>query len=312
MMTNNVSFPAEREARREGPARLARLVFRFCRGATRRVRASAARRRREIITSASAHRTVSRLAGAILGLASLAFLYLPAHAQELVSGLSTDLIQITSNFNGTDIVMFGALEDQPPANANKDEDLVIVIRGPPVDMTVRRKQRVWGVWINRDQVQLSGMPGYYFLASTRPLDDIATLTTLQRFRLGTENLPATVSGAPADQAASFRAAAVRDLKRDHLYWESPTGIDFLSRTLFRAQIPIPAAVPPGEYRAEVYLFRGGTVVSAQSSPLFVDKSGFERQVYNFAYQAAFAYGAATIAMALGFGYAGFILFRRRA
>lgn len=235
-----------------------------------------------------------------------------AHAQELVSGLSTDLIQITSNFNGTDIVMFGALEDQPAANANKDVDLVIVIRGPPVDMTVRRKQRIFGVWINRDQVQLSGMPGYYFLASTRPLDDIASLTTLQRFRLGTNSLPATVEGAPPDQAAAFKAAAVRDLKRDHLYWESPTGIDFLSRTLFRAQIPIPAAVPPGEYRAEVYLFRGGTVVSAQSSPLFVDKSGFERQVYNFAYQASFAYGAATIAMALGFGYAGFVVFRRRA
>jgi uncharacterized protein (TIGR02186 family) len=236
----------------------------------------------------------------------------PAHAQELVSGLSTDLIQITSNFNGTDIVMFGALEDQPPATANKDVDLVIVIRGPPVDMTVRRKQRLFGVWINRDQVQLSGMPGYYFLASTRPIDDIATLTTLQRFRLGTESLQATVQGAPPDQVAAFKAAAVRDLKRDHLYWESPTGIDFLSRTLFRAQIPIPAAVPPGEYRAEVYLFRGGTVVSAQSSPLFVDKSGFERQVYNFAYQASFAYGAATIAMALGFGYAGFVVFRRRA
>ena len=260
--------------------------------------------------SRHAHSWVGGIVGILLTFTSLPIS--PAQAQDLVSGLSTDLIQITSNFNGTDIVMFGALENENPANANKDVDLVIVIRGPPVDMTVRRKQRILGVWINRDEVQLSGMPGYYFLASTRPLDDIASIATLQRFRLGTENLQAAVQGAPAGQAAAFRAAAVRDLKRDHLYWESPTGIDFLSRTLFRAQIPIPAAVPAGEYRAEVFLFRGGTVVSAQSSPLFVDKSGFERQVYNFAYQASFAYGAATIAMALGFGYAGFVVFRRRA
>lgn len=253
------------------------------------------------------------VAAAILGIAALAFVSPAAHAQDLVSGLSTDLIQITSNFNGTGILMFGNLEigEQTPAN-NKDVDLVIVIRGPPVDMTVRRKDRVFGIWINREQVQLSGMPGYYFLASTRPLDDIASLPTLQRFRLGTENLEATVRGAPPDQAAAFRAAAVRDLKRDHLYWESPTGIDFLSRTLWRAQISIPAAVPPGEYRAEVFLFRGGTVVSAQSSPLFVDKSGFERQVYNFAYQASFAYGFATVVLALGFGWTGFVVFRRRA
>jgi uncharacterized protein (TIGR02186 family) len=235
-----------------------------------------------------------------------------ANAQELVSGLSTDLIQINSQFNGTDIVMFGAIDIDQTAQ-NKDQDLVIVIRGPPVDMTVRRKERLFGlIWINRSQVQLGGMPGYYFLASTRPIDDIASLATLQRFRLGTANLDATVRGAtdPA-QVSAFRAAAVRDLKRQHLYWESPTGIDFLSRTLFRAQIPVPAAVPPGEYRAEVYLFRGGQVVSAQSSPLFVDKTGFERQVYNYAYQASLAYGLAAIAMALVFGYAGFVIFRYR-
>jgi uncharacterized protein (TIGR02186 family) len=235
-----------------------------------------------------------------------------ADGQELASGLSTDLIQITSNFNGTDIVLFGAIETMPEAAPNKDQDLVIVIRGPAVDMTVRRKERVFGIWINREEVQLSGMPGYYFLASTRPLDDIATLPNLQRFRLGTANLDATVHGAVSpEDAIAFRAAAVRDLKRDHLYWESPTGIEFLSRTLFRAQIPIPAAVPPGEYRAEVFLFRGGIVVSAQSSPLFVDKSGFERQVYNYAYQASFAYGFVTVLMALGFGYTGFVVFRRR-
>jgi uncharacterized protein (TIGR02186 family) len=233
-------------------------------------------------------------------------------SQELVSGLSTDLIQITSNFNGTDIVLFGAIEMQGENTANKDQDLVIVIRGPPVDMTVRRKARIFGIWLNRDEIQLSGVPGYYFLASTRPLDDIATLPTLQRFRLGTANLDATVRGARSpEEAAAFRAAAVRDLKREHLYWESPTGIEFLSRTLFRAQIPIPAAVPPGEYRAEVFLFRGGAVVSAQTSPLFVDKSGFERQVYNYAYQTSFAYGMVTVFMALGFGWAGFAVFRRR-
>ncbi len=244
---------------------------------------------------------------------SLALLCGGAEGQELASGLSTDLIQITSNFNGTDIVLFGAIESAPDAMPNKDQDLVIVIRGPPVDMTVRRKGRVFGIWMNREVVQLSGMPGYYFLASTRPLDDIATLPTLQRFHLGTANLDATVHGAVSpEDAIAFRAAAVRDLKRDHLYWESPTGIEFLSRTLFRAQIPLPAAVPPGEYRAEVFLFRGGQVVSAQSSPLFVDKSGFERQVYNYAYQASFAYGFVTVLMALGFGYAGFIIFRRRA
>jgi len=235
-----------------------------------------------------------------------------ARADDLVSGLSTDLIQITSNFTGTDIVLFGAIEPTEEAGPAKDQDLVIVIRGPQVDMMVRRKKRILGVWVNSEQVAFTGLPGYYFLASTRPLDDIASLPTQQRFRLGTSSLEASTKGRiTADEAAAFRAAAIRDRKREHLYWESPSGIDFLSRTLFRARIPVPAAVPPGEYRAEVYLFQSGTVVSAQSSPLFIDKSGFERRVYNYAYQASFAYGFAAVLMAIAFGWAGFLVFRQR-
>jgi uncharacterized protein (TIGR02186 family) len=242
----------------------------------------------------------------------LALVSATAKADDLVSGLSTDLIQITSNFTGTDIVLFGAIEPTEEAGPAKDQDLVIVIRGPQLDMTVRRKKRILGIWVNSEQVQFTGMPGYYFLASTRPLDDIASLPTQQRFRLGTSSLDATTKGRISpDEAIAFRAAAIRDRKREHLYWESPTGIEFLSRTLFRARIPVPAAVPPGEYRAEAYLFQGGTVVSAQSSPLFIDKSGFERRVYNYAYQASFAYGFAAVLMAIAFGWAGFLVFRPR-
>lgn len=255
---------------------------------------------------------MSRARAALFLLLAL-FAAAPARAADLVSGLSTDLIQINSNFTGTDIVLFGAVEPGNDTGPGQSQDLVVVIRGPQLDMTVRRKERILGIWVNREQIAFTGLPGFYFLASTRALDDIASLPTLQRFRLGTANLEsATRASVSADEARAFRAAAIRDRKRERLYWESPTGIEFLSRTLFRARIPVPATVPPGQYRAEVYLFQGGTVVSAQSSPLFIDKSGFERQVYNYAFQASLAYGFAAVLMALAFGWAGFVLFRPRA
>jgi uncharacterized protein (TIGR02186 family) len=236
----------------------------------------------------------------------------PAKAADLVSGLSTDLIQITSNFTGADIVVFGAIEPSEELGPPSEQDLVVVIRGPALDMTVRRKARVLGVWVNREQVVFSGLPGYYFLASTRPLDDIASLQTQERFRLGTTNLEYAIPpGVEREEADAFRAAAIRDRKREGLYWESPTGIEFLSRTLFRARIPVPASVPPGLYRSEVYLFQGGTVVSAQSSPLFIDKTGFERRVYDFAYQRSLAYGISAVLMSILFGWLASVAFRQR-
>jgi len=244
--------------------------------------------------------------------AALLFTASTAEAADLVSGLSTDLIQITSNFTGADIVLFGAIEPTEELGPTGDQDLVVVIRGPAQEMTVRRKTRILGIWINREQIAFTGLPGYYFLASTRPLDDIASPATQERFRLGTANLEYQIPpGINRDEANAFRAAAIRDRKRERLYWESPTGIEFLSRTLFRARIPVPASVPPGLYRAEVYLFQRGTVVSAQSSPLFIDKTGFERRVYDFAYQRSLAYGISSVLMAIVLGWAASVAFRQR-
>lgn len=235
------------------------------------------------------------------------FASIEARAAELVSGLSTDIVQITSSFAGTELTIFGAVDTPRTGGA----DLVVVVRGPALDMTVRRKERILGIWVNREQVAFSGFPGYYFLASTRPLDAIATPATLQRFRLGAANLNgAAKTPIPAIEAAELRAAIVRDRTRAYLYSEAPSGIEFLSPTLFRARVPLPASVPPGEYRAEVYLFQAGTAAGAQSTPLSIDKSGFERTVYNLAYRDSLLYGLATVLMSFVLGWAGYFLFRQ--
>src|SRR5262249_18495618 len=81
--------------------------------------------------------------------AVLLALCLPAQAAGIVAGLSTDLIQITSSFTGTDFVLFGAIDPPRTAALAALQDLVVVIRGPALDMTVRRKERVFGIWVNR-------------------------------------------------------------------------------------------------------------------------------------------------------------------
>jgi uncharacterized protein (TIGR02186 family) len=112
----------------------------------------------------------------------------PASAEQLVSGISQDLIQITSNYTGSDIVVFGAVEGTPNTEERAPRDVVVVVRGPDADITVRRRDRVAGVWINHDAAKLSGMPSYYFLASTRPLSAIAPPDALTHYNIGLQNL----------------------------------------------------------------------------------------------------------------------------
>jgi uncharacterized protein (TIGR02186 family) len=255
-----------------------------------------------------------RAATCIAGLlaALLALPAAPARADDLVSGLSQDQIEITSNYTGTDLVVFGAIESRNQAIGPAPRDVVVVVRGPDVTMTVRQKDRVAGLWINRHEVTLTGMPGYYYLASTRPLDKIAAKPVLARYQLGLANLmPSGYSTHSAMEAQIYANAAVRQQARAGLYQETAKGIDFLSYSLFRVRVPVPAGVPRGQYTAEVFLFQNGNVVSAQSTPLFVDQIGLERRLFGFAHQWPLAYGVATVLMALLLGWISSFVFRRQ-
>jgi uncharacterized protein (TIGR02186 family) len=243
---------------------------------------------------------------ALLAAAALCFAAPALASEDLVSGLSQDTVEITSNYTGTDIVVFGAIEH--PEDTGTD-DVVIVVRGPDADMTVRRKERVVAIFLNRDQAKLYDMPSYYFLSSTRPVDKIAPSYTLQRYSIGLSNLVPTRIVSHHD-AEPFRQALIRHLKADGLYGEAPAGVEFLSPTLFRARVPVPATVPRGQYNVEVYLFRDGTVVSAQSTPLYIDQTGLERRLYNFAQESPLSYGVTTVLMATLLGWLSSLVFRR--
>lgn len=258
------------------------------------------------------YRADNRYRGAIAGGCFLvAFLSAasPAAAEELASGVSQDLIQITSNYTGSDIVVFGAVEGQTNPRASKD--VVVVVRGPDTDITVRRREQVAGIWVNRDAADLSGMPSYYFLASTRPLSAIASASTLDRYSIGLQSLTPSAIHSHHDYQP-FRQAALRQMIHDGLYSQLAGGVEFLSNTLFRAHVPVPAGVVRGQYNVEVYLLQGGKVISAQSTPLFIDQTGLERRLYNFAHERAFYYGLVTILMALALGWISALLFRRAA
>jgi uncharacterized protein (TIGR02186 family) len=234
-----------------------------------------------------------------------------AAAADLVSGLSQDQIEITSNYTGTDLVVFGAIEHRETDAPNAHYNVIVVLRGPEVDMTVRQKARTAGLWINRHEVTLKGMPGYYYAASTGPLDRITSSSILERYELGVPNVePTAYTVHTATEAQVYTDAAIRAEARQGFYKEAPDGVEFLSNSLFRVRVPVPAGVPRGQYTAEVYLFQNGNVLSAQSTPLFIDQTGLERQLFGFAHSWPLAYGIATVAMALMLGWMSSLVFRR--
>ncbi|WP_328702945.1 TIGR02186 family protein [Arenibaculum pallidiluteum] len=238
--------------------------------------------------------------GAILGAGIL--LAATARAQQLVADLSSHLIAITTGFTGTEVVLFGAV-DGPG-------DVAVVVQGPAGRVNVRRKERIAGIWMNTRSVEFDDVPGYYAVATSRPVERLAEPSVLAREEIGTSNIALVATGAPPGRAAEFREALIRGKRSQGLYPEGPVPVTFLGDRLFRTTIHFPANVPTGAYTVGVFLFRNGQVISAQTTPLVVSKIGFSAEVYEFATRQSLAYGIAAVAVALASGWAAGAVFRR--
>jgi uncharacterized protein (TIGR02186 family) len=226
-----------------------------------------------------------------------------ARAEPLVADLSDHLIAITTGFTGTDLLLFGAT-DGPG-------DVVAVIRGPTGRTIVRRMGRLFGIWVNRDSLDFDEVPSFYAVAASRPLSQLLTPETAQRYGIGLDHLGVQ----PPDDAvpaetADMLEALTRIKIREKLFRPEPGKVIFLGGQLFRADFHFPANVPTGSYLVQVLLLRNGKVASAQTTPLVVSKVGVGADVYQFAHRHAAAYGVLAIVIALLAGWMAHLAFRR--
>jgi len=90
----------------------------------------------------------------------------------------------------------------------------------------------------------------------------------------------------------------------------PNGVTFLTPTLYRTSIPLPAEVPVGDYDVDVKLFADNVMVARTSSAFEIIKVGFEQFVATGARDYSLLYGLATAMMALTTGWFASIVFRR--
>jgi uncharacterized protein (TIGR02186 family) len=258
----------------------------------------------------------STLATAVVALAlGAVFAASPAQAERLIVSVSNHRVTVTPNYAGEELVLFGSVEKDASTPVTRTSyDLVVTVSGPRADMVTRRKERIFGIWINTDSRQFLKVPSYLALFSNRPFGDIASPEVERRQQLGLNNVLLTQRVGPdfADVVPHdpFRSAFVRLRAQHGLYREETSAVTFLTPTLFRTGIPLPGEVPIGTYDVEIKLFSGGALVTKTETAFEIVKVGFEQFVATTARQNGFVYGLVTALMALMTGWMASIVFRK--
>lgn len=235
-------------------------------------------------------------------------------AEDLVTALSSDVVSIQSNFTGTEIVVFGQASDiGRSASEPEDFELAIIVEGPPQDITTRRKGRFLGVWVNRESERFQNVPSFYAVASTDDVHKIGSRRVLEEYGIGLNHINLAVSGASNVQLSDrddFRKAFVRLRQETGLYSERDASIEFLTRTMFRTTIPLPANIPVGDYKVKSFLFQKGEMVSHTEQTLAVAKIGFEQVTFQLAQNFPLIYGVVAVVLAIFTGWLAGLIFKK--
>ena len=239
-------------------------------------------------------------------------LAIPAKAEEIVLGLSQDEVAITATFDGSEILIFGAIKRNEPVPDEGVLGVIVTVAGPDLPITVRRKERRFGIWVNTEAVDIDVAPSFYAVATNKPLNEILTMSEDINTQISTRRAIRSIGKAEYDNK-NFIDALIRIRAGKGLYQTLPGGVTIDDETLFRTLITLPANLTEGDYKAEIYLTRDGEIIDLYAATIPVKKVGLERWLYNLAHDNSLIYGLMSLSIAIAAGWlasAAFTVFRR--
>lgn len=234
----------------------------------------------------------------------------PAAAEEVVLGLSRDSVSISTNFDGDEILLYGAIKREAPLPEGGPMHVIVTVAGPNRPVTVRRKERRFGIWVNVAAVDVDAAPSFYAVATTGRWEDVISDTEDLRHAISIPRAIRSVGASETvDDAAAFTEALIRIRGDDGLYQMNPGAVTLRRQTLFETAIRMPANLTEGAYPTRIFLTRDGEVQSVFETEIDVRKVGLERFLFSLSREQPLIYGLMSLAIAIAAGWLASAAFR---
>ncbi len=225
-----------------------------------------------------------------------------AEAQKAYFDLSQKEINIDTNFTGQELILFGLTE--------QDDEIIVVVKGPKTDLTVRSKSRILGFWFNTKSVTYLDVPKVYFISSNYDFKDILNDKELYENEIGFNNIKLI----PKNQKDLFvdlkdwNNSIIRVQKEKNLY--KKFNLKYVDDKLFQTRLYFPSNIPTGKYTVTIYRIKDNKIMSSNNKLIMINKSGMGNKIFLFAQNNSFIYGIMTIIFAIILGISAATIFRK--
>jgi uncharacterized protein (TIGR02186 family) len=231
----------------------------------------------------------------------------PVQSSTLVADLDLDQVSITIDFNGENLLLFGAVSGETAS------DIIVILKGPDVPIALRKKERASGIWMNKQTIVWQNSPSFYHIFSNRTLDKVLSRDQQVRLRIGAEHIGLRTSKVMLDKekAKAWRSALTRNMTERGLWKLNERNVSIMRGALFRAPVYLPANIVPGEYEVRVLHVQNNQLVAEDTTYISVAKTGIGAMIYAFAHDYSIFYGFFAVCFAVFAGWLAAAAFRKQ-
>ncbi len=209
-------------------------------------------------------------------------------------GIASNHIDVTVGFDGSSVELFGDRRD-------KKAVVAIVIEGPEKNVTIWKKAKIMGTWVNFHYVKFTKIPTYYNYAISADNISKPLAKAMMQNAIGHDALFNKVNddkNKSRDDIIVFQDALLQKNYDLGVFFEKSAEINFINDNFFHVSFKIPPSAPTGDYKIHSFLIKNGNVVNHITSDLKVEQVGLNAFIYKSAQSYSFIYALICIFIAL--------------
>ena len=230
----------------------------------------------------------------------------PFSLSSVISDIDKSNIELSTRFDGTSILVFGALSPE-----NDSTSLLIEIIGPSTSVNIRKKVQIWGIWVNKKIAQFKDIPSFYQISISNPEHPVLIEIENQKLKslfydfLETNSTPEDVNG--VEQYYLELTRLKKKLGKLSVFEEQ---VNIIDKKLFSHKVNLPKKIHPGIYKIKMTLIdQQGIELSKSEQSVKVSKVGVQEFLsYNSKNNPVF-YGLFSVIIALFLGFSAAQIFR---